>query len=408
MKKCQMYFAAIILLGMGLLSACGPGLVVGAPTPAATRTLVPEPTLLDTPESGLATYFVPPYYSQFYIDTVNGSKQENNLVIYSIMSADNWAPIIQAFNEHYPWIKVTTFDLGAAEVFSRYNQDIESGGDTADIIVSSDPISWQQFIESGEVLTYRSPEDLFVPDWSKASIGLYTVSSDPMLIIYNKRYVTTPIDRLQQVSDMVAANPLALSGRIVTYDAEKNATGFAINWFWTDFARDAGWKRLETLGLASPVLMTSGGNMVEGVGRGDYSIGYFVSAITVYPRLKDYPDLAWSYIKDGEPILLRNMAITQKSKNPNSAKLMVDFILSQEGQLALGMGGLTPYRSDVAEIAPTHLDNIIQEVGSSNIFFFTLDQRLLDPSVRQTFLDRWKQTVGVGVIVPTPQVSPTP
>ncbi len=87
------------------------------------------------------------------------------------------------------------------------------------------------------------------------------------------------------------------------------------------------------------------------------------------------------------------MAITQKSQSPNSAKLLVDFILSQEGQMAVSVGGLTPYRADVAPLAAYHLDKIEQIVGSENLVFLEIDPELTDPTLITPFIERWTFSV---------------
>lgn len=84
---------------------------------------------------------------------------------------------------------------------------------------------------------------------------------------------------------------------------------------------------------------------------------------------------------DGQPILMRSIAITKQAKSSNSARLMVDFLLSQEGQIALALGGLTPFRSDVANVeifdfanehkSFFHFNQVIEEVGLDNLIFLT-------------------------------------
>lgn len=90
----------------------------------------------------------------------------------------------------------------------------------------------------------------------------------------------------------------------------------------------------------------------------------------------------------------RGMGITQKAASPNSAKLMMDYILSQEGQIAFGEGGLTPYRPDVADQVDFHLSQIIDEIGQENVLLFTFDQELTDQAQTDAFLTRWKQALG--------------
>jgi iron(III) transport system substrate-binding protein len=113
----------------------------------------------------------------------------------------------------------------------------------------------------------------------------------------------------------------------------------------------------------------------------------------VLPALEEYPDLGWSYIADGQPILLRRMAITRSAASPNSAKLMLDFILSQEGQLALDEGGLTPYRNDILGIPAQHLDLVAQQTGNENIILFSLDDRIMDNAKRNLFIKRWNSAI---------------
>jgi hypothetical protein len=57
--------------------------------------------------------------------------------------------------------------------------------------------------------------------------------------------------------------------------------------------------------------------------------------------------LGWSFIADGQPVVLRGVAIPKGSRNVNAAKLMVDYIISEDGQRAFGRGGLTPARPGI-------------------------------------------------------------
>src|SRR4051812_3349957 len=43
--------------------------------------------------------------------------EKDGVLVYSIMSEQNWKPVIEGFSAKYPGIKVTTTDLGAYEVF---------------------------------------------------------------------------------------------------------------------------------------------------------------------------------------------------------------------------------------------------------------------------------------------------
>jgi iron(III) transport system substrate-binding protein len=214
-----------------------------------------------------------------------------------------------------------------------------------------------------------------------------------MIIIYNKQLVTTPPDTMEAVAAF-AADP-ANAGKITTYDAEKNGTGYGINWFWAANKGDAGWTTLETIGKSNVNMQTSAGNMVNAVLSGEASVGYFVSGISVFPKFPDAePILGYSYQKDGQVVLVRGMGITKAAASPASAKLLMEFILSAEGQIAWGEGGLTPYRPDVADKAKYHLQKVIDAVGEENIIPFFFDPNIASADNRAAFLAKWKTAFG--------------
>lgn len=402
---------SLVLTVAFLLAACGGGAATEAPQPTApaapAATEAPasteEPAATESPaaESPLAEYGLPDYYPAEYAEIIEGSQQEmetvsDGLLVYSIMGESNWAPVLEAFYAKYPWMEgnVTALDLGSYEVFERYYSESASNARTGDMIITSSYDAWQEFIDKGNVVEYTSPEDGNVPDWSKLTNGIYTFSSDPMVIIYNKQLVSTPPASMADVAALIAAEPETYKGKVTTYDAINNATGFAINWFWLKEKGEPGWETMATIGQSTPSRQSSAGNMVNAVISGEALLGYFVSAISVLPRFPEAePVLGWSYITDGQPILVRGQAVTAAAQAPNSAKLLMDFVLSTEGQVAVSKGGLTAYREDVTDQAESHLSAIEEAVGADNMIFFFLDPDLLDQAKKDAFIERWDTTV---------------
>ena len=128
---------------------------------------------------------------------------------------------------------------------------------------------------------------------------------------------------------------------------------------------------------------------------GESVFGYFVSGISVFPKFPaSEAVLGWSMIGDGTPILVRGMGITKKATSPNAAKLMMDYIVSQEGQLGFADGGLTAYRPDVAEKAKLHLNKLAADVGEQNLIKYYFDPELTDKAKTDAFVARWKKTIG--------------
>jgi iron(III) transport system substrate-binding protein len=184
-------------------------------------------------------------------------------------------------------------------------------------------------------------------------------------------------------------------GKIVTYE-ETNGSGFASHWF---FAKKVGQEKalelISAIGKTRPKLESGGGRMVDATLAGETLVGYFVSATTVLPKFPAAQEvLGYAMIGEGTPTLIRSMGITQKAQAPASSKLLLDYCLSQEGQIAWSEGGLTAYRPDVAEQSKFHLTKMSAEVGEQNLIFATFDPELSDEAKREGFRARLKTALG--------------
>lgn len=315
---------------------------------------------------------LPSYYPKSYSQIVEGSKKENKLVVYSIMAEYNWKPVIEGFRKLYPWIEVQTLDLGSSEVFERYYSERASGSRTGDLIIAGAVDKWLQMVAKGEVVDYQSPESEKLPKWSLPRKGLYTVSADPMVIVWNNAIVPEA-DRpksLADVAKLAQAKAAEYKNKVTTYNAATEAFGLNINWAYTKKYGDHAWKELEALGKVTRP-ERSAGPMIEKITSGEYKMGYFISGIVLFPKLNDPARaklLGWAYPTDGTPIVLRGMAIPKGTTHVNSAKLMLDYILSHDGQVGFGKGGLTPYRSDVQanEVPRATYDGVVKQVGGED------------------------------------------
>ena len=344
----------------------------------------------------------PSSYPGDYREIVEGGKREGRLLIYSIMSAENWRPVIQGFNQRYPEIRVETLDLpNSGDSFERYLAERATNSRTADLIATADPTGWRHFHQRGELLNYVSPEAGAWPDWGKPMPGLYTVSADPLIMIWNNTLV--PEARrprsFEQFVDLAKSNERAWRNKITSYGAHITNFGYNGNFAFIRKVGDKGWDWFGKLAALQPRFERSGGPMTEKVTSGEYAMGWFVSAITFWPRLNDPARarlLGWSFIPEAQPMMLRGVGIPKGSQNVNAAKLMLDYIVSAEGQRAFGRGGLTPARPDVKPgegIRHTYSSVLEAIGGGDNMALVDYDPAF--ETNYDSFLERWKRTYGV-------------
>lgn len=336
----------------------------------------------------------PDYYPADYAKLVDAARSERELLIYSNVAEYNWREILKGFKRKFPWIKVQALDLGPTESFERYYSEVKSGKRSADMLVVAAPDAWQRFVKNDGPEEYSSPESSKVPEWTRPLPGVYTVAIDPMIIIYNKVLLKPSEypDSLAQLAATAAADPSRFRNKLTTYDATSHSFAYAIHWAAIDHGKMGGWRTFEKLGpYTRPE--TGGSTMLDKVMSGEYLASFYTSGITVFPRMKDPGRgkiLGWALPKDGVPMMMRGMAVTSGAKNKNAAKLLLDYILSHEGQVNAGRGGMTPYRPDVADNeVPFETYNKISIAvgGEQNMVRIGYDPRLLTDYA--AFNKRW-------------------
>jgi iron(III) transport system substrate-binding protein len=236
-----------------------------------------------------------------------------------------------------------------------------------------------------EIQNYVSPEAGAWPEWSKPFPGLYTVSTDPLVFAWSALQVPEA-QRSKTFADFAAAaekNKVRWANKLTTYSPMTSPFGYVAHWYFVKHhGEERGWKYLKAIGAAPTRMENAGGPQMEKVTSGEYVASYFMSGITIWPRMDDATRakfLAWNYIEDGQPLMMRGIAIPKASKNVNAAKLMLDYILSAEGQQAFGRGGLTPARPGVQPgngVRATYT-SVVEAVGEKNIILLGYDPALM-------------------------------
>lgn len=336
---------------------------------------------------------VPEGYPDDYAQIIQAAQQENGLLVYSNVSALNWSSFLEFANSKYPWLRIETTD--DSNMWEKYYAEQSSGVRTADMVLASHPDQWLEFIARGQVDPYVTPEIDILPDWSMPAPGVYSAAADPYIMAHARAYFPDG-DAPWSMRDTVEViqNRPDLAGKVTVMDPIGNLAGYAIWKAWLEVTPD-GWELLEAIG---PDIRPerSAGTVREKLYTGEYAIAVYSSGGGI-PRYEE-PEgrllTEWGFATDGTPVLTRNVAITQAASSPNSARLLLDLILSKEGQIAFAAGGLTPYRDDISpdEVPYTTFSEIVERVGEDNVLFISPDPSILEGM--EDFQARWNAALG--------------
>ncbi|HUL94782.1 MAG TPA: ABC transporter substrate-binding protein [Usitatibacter sp.] len=339
---------------------------------------------------------VPAGYPADYAQVVAAAKKEGKVVIYSALDTKAATPLIRDFNALYPDIKVEYNDMNSTELYNRFIAEVAAGQGGADVMWSSAMDLQVKLVDDGKAMAYKSPETAKLPAWSVYKGEAYGTTFEPAVFIYNKRLVTgdeIPTDHAS-FAKIINSHADKYKGKVTTYDIEKSGVGFMF--VVQDSKYFPGLKDLvKGFGATGYKVYASTGNMLEKTSSGEHLLGYNVLGSYAAVRAKKDPGLGVVLPKDYTLVLSRVIFIGKNAKQPNAAKLWVDYVLSQRGQKVIGSDvELYSIRDDVD--APYTAAKLKAELGA-NVKPIPVSSEItqyLDPKKRLDFLAEWKAWLG--------------
>jgi len=317
------------------------------------------------------------------------SKNEGGLVFYGNPPTANFNALVEKFKAGYPWITVTSYDLDDNTIFSKYASEAAQGVRTADILIASAPNLWVYASRKGYALKSFTPLgiDKF-PKFATQFKGIYVMSPDPTVLVYNKLLL----------KDKVPSGVAEIAGDPSTYD---KVTGYTVdNTFgYTGlygYVQLKGWSNLQT--IAKRLIPQTGvGAQLQLLAQGGAKVAYLTSPtsrFTIKSNAQYAQILDWTYVKDGEAIVLRGIAVTAKAASPASAKLFLDFVYSPQGQQAMCEAGFTAYRNGFTPSGgcANTLADVYAKVGAKNVYFPGFTQKFVN--ARPAFTKQWHGIFG--------------
>lgn len=316
------------------------------------------------------------------------SKKESGLVVYGNPPTANFNALAAKFKAAYPWINVTEYDLDDNTIFSKYASEAAQGVRTADILIASAPNLWVYASRKAYAMKSFTPLGLDkFPKFAKQFKGIYVMSPDPAIIVYNKLLL----------KDKVPNSLTEIAGDASTYN---KLTGYTVdNTFgYTGlygYVQKKGWANLQSIGKR--LTPTSGvGSQLQLVAQGGAVAAYLTSPtarFTISSNAQYQNILDWTYVTDGEALIPRGIAVTAKAPSPASAKLFLDFIYSNAGQQAMCDAGFTAFKNGFKPAGCSNtLADVYAKVGAKNTFNPGFTQKFVN--ARPKFSAQWHSIFG--------------
>lgn len=341
---------------------------------------------------------VPAGYPANYGDTIAAAKKEGKVVVYSTTDTASASPLIKDFQVLYPGISVEYNDMNSTEIYNRFISERAANAGSADVLWSSAMDLQIKLASDGGAMTYASPEIAHLPTWAVWKNEAFGTTYEPLAFVYNKRLLSG--DEIPQShADLLrvfTTKTDKLKGKVTTYDIEKSGVGFMLITQDSKYNPQF-WDMVKALGVVGPRVQSSAGTMMERISSGENLLGFNIFNSYAALRAKKDPSIGIVLPKDYALVMSRVMFASKTAKNPNAAKLWVDYILSKRGQnIIANQAELGSIRADVegemtiAGYAKVLGNNAKPIPVSTDLLTF------LDQTKRLDFIKQWQAAIKAG------------
>src|SRR5262245_11759165 len=265
-------------------------------------------------------------------------KKEGKVVLYTMMNAKDNDVMSRSFEKKYPDIIVEGYRGGPEALVNKVLTEARAGALKTDVIFGG-ASELQIFKKNGLLAPYFSAETKGIPEDFRDSEGYWTtVHLLEMVTAYNTNQVR-PGDLPKTYEDLLKPE----------FKGKMMMEPFDYAWFATMqkfWGRDKTTEFCRRLAAQNIRFLAGHTNIANLVAAGESSLGVNIFAYRVSTLRKDGATINWVPLN---PVvtMLESVALSGRASNPKGAELLIDFMLSVEGQNLIKSFGRTPVKAGV-------------------------------------------------------------
>ena len=305
---------------------------------------------------------------------LEAARKEGQMTLFSSTFTEVQQDVIKDFNKRFPFIKVNFVRASGGQLITRVKSEAAAGKLEADVIDHSD--RGQTYEMADLFADYAPPNAADYMPQSLVSPKLWPTTTPAWSLAWNPELVKNPPKSWMDLTKPEYANQI---GQVI-------APSGGTTWSRVMFERQVlGADYWSKQAATKPKLFPSGGPLSDAVVRGEIAIAPLIYNI-VFPKKKDGAPIDAIYPSEGIVIVPYGSGITKTARNPNAARLWLDWVLSDEGQLQSlrDQGNMTSLKNPPAP--PDMYDAAKHKIWTPDFKQFV--------SLHDQWLEDWNKTYG--------------
>jgi iron(III) transport system substrate-binding protein len=299
--------------------------------------------------------------------------------------------LLADFRARYPGIETIYSKINSNDIYNHIVDPLSSSEASGDVIWSSAMDLQVKLVNDGFAQPYVSKEIAYIPEWAIWRDEAYAITAEPIVIVYNKNLVAesdVPQTRAE-LKNLLSKKPDIYRGKIASYDPERSGAGFL---FITRDARitKTTWDMVHAFGVAGIKLYSTTGTILDRISSGEHLIAYNMIGSYAIERAKEDASIGIVFPADYITLMSRIAFIPVSARHPESAKLFLDYLLSERGQKFLLARSVGPVRRGLGAdgVIPADRNDAVRPVHIGPELLTYLDQ-----SKRAAFLNEWRRAL---------------
>ena len=271
------------------------------------------------------------------------AEPSGKVMLYSSMQEAQLQAIEQAFEAKYPGVDMEYYYAGGGKLVTKMTTEAQDGGQIAcDVVWLGDPSDYESFKANGWLMPYVSPEtDHIAKEYIDAE-GYYTAGRLVTMGIAWNIGLVDEVDAPKTWEDLL--DPKWQNQIIMTDPAQASTTKY---WMAAMMQSEkygpAFFEKLRENGVELESGTTATHNRVADA---SYMVGICLDYVSANLIAEGSP-MAFHYTTEDVITMTSPVAMIKGCANEDNGKLLMDFILSKEGQEVLVANNLVSVRDDV-------------------------------------------------------------
>ncbi len=312
---------------------------------------------------------------------VAAAKKEGNLTIYGVIPTSIYNPLLKAFKTD-TGLEVEFVRLPTKGLYSRVKAEFGAGKLAADFVDLSDPVLLQEFVSIGILSRpYKVPNFDKISDKIKDPQGRWYAEIRQVQAIGVNTAIVKPADYPKSWNDLLDPK---WKGKIGMGAIDAGGSHFIAQSYLRDVIDKNFWSKFAA---QKPRIYSSLAPVLTNLTRGEVSIG-LAAAASFLARVKKGAPIQVVFPVEGGSSFFVGGGVTSTAKNPNAARLYLNWITSVRGGTVISKRGIYGSHPD----SPVPVSPGLTFPPLSKVWGYGADEWT---KKRGPYSKEWRKTFGV-------------